>query len=460
MLRAWLTAFLLALALPVFAQSAGSPTLPLYPATAAEVAGAAVVTNITIPPGYVTRYGCDSTGAVDCSTAFLSALAQRKQKGEPIVFPAGLYKGNFVVTGQYIDIRFEHFAYEDVATVGFIANNNANPIWQIGDGSTTTTSIRLSGGLKIHGQSTAAKCLLIQSASNVFIDGLISRGCTTYSVSYTASTTVPAAYVYISNYRIDIPSSAPSAIGLVMTQPANYPTSYATALYLHNGALLANSGSLWGVQINANSRLWVSNSYWTMINNAGIDFSDAGGSGQIIAENLFIDTLGTSNDVLITSAANQSLAANLYGQVSINGKISINGVTSAAALTNEAGLSGYRAMLFDNSVAGYLDFQDGSLGWQDQSAQANQPISLSRNGGNFFIKNTAAGGSNNSQAAFFQFTDTAGANPCRLYVGSGSPAGVVAANPCSVYLNSAGGAATTLYVKESGTGTSTGWVGK
>jgi len=44
--------------------------------------------------------------------------------------------------------------------------------------------------------------------------------------------------------------------------------------------------------------------------------------------------------------------------------------------------------------------------------------------------------------------------------GSGSPAGVVIANPGSVYTNISGGTSTTLYIKESGTGTNTGWVAK
>lgn len=45
-------------------------------------------------------------------------------------------------------------------------------------------------------------------------------------------------------------------------------------------------------------------------------------------------------------------------------------------------------------------------------------------------------------------------------VGSGSPEGVVTANPGSLYLNLSGGPLTTLYVKESGTATNTGWAGK
>lgn len=43
--------------------------------------------------------------------------------------------------------------------------------------------------------------------------------------------------------------------------------------------------------------------------------------------------------------------------------------------------------------------------------------------------------------------------------GSGSPEGVVSATPGALYTNTSGGASTTLYVKESGTG-AFGWVAK
>jgi hypothetical protein len=47
-----------------------------------------------------------------------------------------------------------------------------------------------------------------------------------------------------------------------------------------------------------------------------------------------------------------------------------------------------------------------------------------------------------------------------LFVGSGDPNTVVTASPPALYLNRTAGAATTLYVKESGAATNTGWVGK
>ncbi|UTI65602.1 hypothetical protein NBH00_05175 [Paraconexibacter antarcticus] len=44
-----------------------------------------------------------------------------------------------------------------------------------------------------------------------------------------------------------------------------------------------------------------------------------------------------------------------------------------------------------------------------------------------------------------------------LLTGRGSPAGVVSASPPQLYLNLSGGASTTLYVKETGVNTTSGW---
>jgi hypothetical protein len=44
--------------------------------------------------------------------------------------------------------------------------------------------------------------------------------------------------------------------------------------------------------------------------------------------------------------------------------------------------------------------------------------------------------------------------------GSGSPNGVVTGSPGDLYTSVGGGSGTTLYVKESGSATNTGWVGK
>ena len=47
-----------------------------------------------------------------------------------------------------------------------------------------------------------------------------------------------------------------------------------------------------------------------------------------------------------------------------------------------------------------------------------------------------------------------------IYSGNGNPNGSVVGTTGDLYLNTAGGAGTTLFVKESGVNTNTGWVGK
>lgn len=57
-------------------------------------------------------------------------------------------------------------------------------------------------------------------------------------------------------------------------------------------------------------------------------------------------------------------------------------------------------------------------------------------------------------------TGTPKINGVAINTGNGNPNGVVTGSPGDLYLNTAGGAGTTLYVKESGTATTAGWVGK
>jgi hypothetical protein len=51
-------------------------------------------------------------------------------------------------------------------------------------------------------------------------------------------------------------------------------------------------------------------------------------------------------------------------------------------------------------------------------------------------------------------------NPWTIYSGSGTPNGVQTGTIGDMYVDRSGGAASTLYVKESGVNTNTGWVAK
>lgn len=48
----------------------------------------------------------------------------------------------------------------------------------------------------------------------------------------------------------------------------------------------------------------------------------------------------------------------------------------------------------------------------------------------------------------------------KYFYGNGSPEGVIIADKGSIYINREGGSSTTLYVKETGIQSNTGWVAK
>jgi len=89
------------------------------------------------------------------------------------------------------------------------------------------------------------------------------------------------------------------------------------------------------------------------------------------------------------------------------------------------------------------------------------------------IDAAAAGGSNkyvqfndggvlggNSAFQFDKATGILTLGGLKIVTGTGDPSGVVAAPVGSLFLRSDGGTSTTLYVKETGTTTSSGWVAK
>lgn len=68
----------------------------------------------------------------------------------------------------------------------------------------------------------------------------------------------------------------------------------------------------------------------------------------------------------------------------------------------------------------------------------------------------AAAGVGLAQIAFYQKI-ALGSTPCMLSAGSGTPEGAVTGSPCDLFLRTNGAAGSTLYIKESGAASTTGW---
>lgn len=105
-----------------------------------------------------------------------------------------------------------------------------------------------------------------------------------------------------------------------------------------------------------------------------------------------------------------------------------------------------------SETAGDAIYVDGPGGWTN--------VLVAKDSGGSTVAQIAGNGD-----ATFNFINSYGfvrrGDPNRFVSWyDGDPNGVVSASPGAMILNTAGGAGTTLFVKESGVGTNTGWVGK
>jgi hypothetical protein len=95
----------------------------------------------------------------------------------------------------------------------------------------------------------------------------------------------------------------------------------------------------------------------------------------------------------------------------------------------------------------------GGLSW------VGDDVSTNANGERASLKVTGRGTSGQSKFELMTASSSTGKITTYFMHGNGTPEGAVTAPVGSIYLNFAGGAGTTFYIKESGTG-DTGWVGK
>lgn len=115
------------------------------------------------------------------------------------------------------------------------------------------------------------------------------------------------------------------------------------------------------------------------------------------------------------------------------GRITFRGQDSGGNVTDYAMIRGYAPVVTNGSERGRMSFHSLIGGVDTELLRFSTRLLLPQN---------TIGNSNDDR----QFT-----------WGTGSPEGVVTASPGSLFLRTDGAAGTTLYVKETGTGTSTGW---
>lgn len=266
------------------------------------------------------------------------------------------------------------------------------------------------------------------------------------------------------------------SVNVYTTGTSNYATIYSSAGYVAPNPFLVNTdGSFTFYGLLSNYDLVFSTTTPTLVS---IVTAGQGGTGQ---------SAYTVGDLLYASAADAlaKLAAVAVGQVLVSGGVGVAPTWSATlVLTNvrladgDAGTPAYGFGSSGSNDGWYFDGtsvcltingtyrgkwdagagtygltmrDDAHLGWGNGSAALD--TALFRDG----AANTLAQKFGSNRQFFRVYGGTS--NYGQITAGSGSPESVVAAVVGTIYLRTDGGANTTLYVKESGAG-STGWVPK
>ena len=202
------------------------------------------------------------------------------------------------------------------------------------------------------------------------------------------------------------------------------------------------------------------------INNNIIKLAEIGGTGINLAGsniNVYGNVMeGMANDAtssfVTESGNNNTIKHNIsYGGLSLPYAIKLVGTPSGLRVFDNKFFSGRITNIVDKMVIQSGDTTGGGVVYQKvlQVDPATNRLSFVSNDGSTILGQIDETGNYLAKSTFYPSNQsTAG-----FSAGNGSPNGVVTSNPGSLYLNLSGGAATTLYIKESGTGNS-GWVGK
>jgi len=129
------------------------------------------------------------------------------------------------------------------------------------------------------------------------------------------------------------------------------------------------------------------------------------------------------------------------GIIYVNGEMRATGSTNGFSMMDRATGAHAMIMYLDNDVLKFDDY-----------AVAPSRMVIHRTSGNVGI-GTA------TPTEKLEVVGNLKIGGATIHSGAGSPEGVVTGNPGDMYLNTSGGAGVTLYIKESGSGT-TGWVAK
>jgi len=416
---------------------------------------------ITGAPVNVLDYGADPTGSADSSAAINAAV----DTGRSVYIPKGVYRLTAAITPSSQQSIYGEGPKQTILRADTVGMNVIDypsgtysniEIYDLGiDGNS-----KAQYGLSVYGSSlfsgSVSFCKFSRlEAGDCTEAAFYFRGITGCSIDDIASINGTGLVSSVANYAVFFEACFNSSVNNCIFSSGNISTvgvSGGTQLTFNNVYVYNNGGG-------ADSLMFVDGGFGHSFVDCGFETQNAGGTIVAAVELKQTSALAERQcaDINFVRCRWVGLAGTTpyniaVGTVGTSYKLKLNEcqfikptVNSSIALIGQA----YTSITNCMDMVGYYDL-------------SNTPVSVTNTSGNPYFQENLSGRFSTpvvSTVVIGESYVATGAAQIAWLANSGSPEGVVIAPVGSLYSRTNGGAGTSFYVKESGTG-NTGWVAK
>ncbi len=328
--------------------------------------------------------------------------------------------GNSGVAGQFcslsnITLKGNSNTTEGLAILSIVDDSIARAARDVSLTDVRIQDVGAGYGLRVSAWELSTIALTIFDCNKGILLGSEANSCNFTNTYVTGCT----------NEAVDLPNRSSAPSNIVFTGlTAQYSGGSTATVHIDDGNVILFDG----LYLEANT---ATNNVYVSTNAKGVTFNN-------VMHNL----------VSPTGTASRVITANAVKNFTVNGVTNIGGaVESLVRIEGALPLSNIESLFVANGSV--------SVGLLDD--QSTRKATTFIDGLDTKLVSTTI--TTLTSNPFLTFSDSASSASCQLNSGTGSPEGAVTANVGSIFLRTDGGANTTLYVKESGTG-NTGWAAK